>query len=348
MNQGLRKPRAVLSGPDSLRIGVVIPAHDEAKFIVDVIRGIPPWVTAILVVDDASRDDTAQLAASTGDPRVTVLRHAQNQGVGGAMLTGFGESLARDLDVVFKMDGDGQMDPADLPALLDPLIAGTADVVRGNRYANRRTLAAMPFRRAVGNAALAFLVKAASGYWDQLDPANGYLALRTHALREIDLGRLARDFYFESGLLVELGTRGAVVKSVPIPALYGDERSDLNELRVLGTFPPRLLKGFLRRILHRYFLDDFSAVSIFLMLGLPLLAGGFSFGVFTWWQLVRAGEVASAGTVMLAALPFLLGFELLLQATVLDVQGVPRTPISPPLDLAQPGAGSALPGRRVT
>lgn len=332
MNRALRLPSPVPSGPGSLRVGVVIPAHDEADFIGDVVRGIPPWVSAIFVVDDASKDDTAARAASTGDPRVTVLRHAENRGVGGAMRTGFEACLERDLDVVVKMDGDGQMDPAALPALLGPLVAGSADMVKGNRYANRRTLSAMPFRRAVGNAGLSFLVKLASGYWDQLDPANGYLALRTHALREIDLDRLARDFYFESGLLVELGTRGAVVKSVPIPAVYGNERSDLSELRVLRTFPPRLLRGLLRRVLHRYFLDDFSAVSVFLILGLPLLAGGFTFGVLAWWHFVRAGETASAGTVMLAALPFLLGFELLLQATVLDVQGVPRTPISPPLD----------------
>ncbi len=332
MNPGLRAPSPLLPGPGSLRVGVVIPAHDEADFIAEVVRGIPAWVSAIFVVDDASSDDTAARAAAAGDHRLTVMRHAQNQGVGGAVLTGFEACLERDLDVVIKMDGDGQMDPAALPALLAPLVAGTADMVKGNRYANRRTLAAMPFRRAVGNAGLSFLVKLASGYWDPLDPANGYLALRTHALREIDRARLARDFYFESGLLVELGTRGAVVKSVPIPAVYGSERSDLSELRVLRTFPPRLFKGLLRRVLHRYFLDDFSAVSVFLILGLPLFLGGFTFGVLAWWHFATAGTTASAGTVMLAALPFLLGFELLLQAMVLDVQGVPRTPISPPLE----------------
>src|SRR5262245_46918835 len=134
MNRALRLPPPVPSGPGSVRVAVIIPAHDEADFIAEVVRGIPPWVSAILVVDDASSDDTAARAASTGDPRVTVLRHAENRGVGGAMRTGFEACLERDLDVVVKMDGDGQMDPAALPALLAPLVAGTADMVKGNRY----------------------------------------------------------------------------------------------------------------------------------------------------------------------------------------------------------------------
>lgn len=315
----------------AFRVGVVIPAHDEAEFIAAVIRGVPAWVEAIVVVDDASTDGTAERARATGDRRLVVLRHEVNRGVGGAMRTGFAACLERGLDAVVKLDGDGQMDPALISLLVEPLAAGTADFVKGNRYASRRTLAGMPLKRAIGNAGLALLVKMASGYWDQLDPANGYIALRTHLLREIGLERLADDFYFESGLMVELGTHRAVVKSLPIPAVYGTEHSDLSEWRVLRTFPPRLLRGFVRRVLHRYFIDDFSAVSIFLLLGAPLVIGGFLFGVLRWWQLVNSGEVASAGTVMLAALPFLLGFELLLQAIVLDVQGVPRTPISPPV-----------------
>ena len=188
----------------------------------------------------------------------------------------------------------------------------------------------MPFVRMVGNAGLTFLVKLASGYWNNFDPANGYVALRTKVLERIDLDELPRRYFFESGFLIELGILRAVVQDVPISARYGDERSSLSIPHTLIGFPPRLVWGLMRRLFWRYFVHDFTAVSVFILMGVPLLLFGLGYVAYYFTQ--RApGEVATAGDVMLVAMPIILGVQFLLQAVVLDVSLVPRTPISPPL-----------------
>jgi dolichol-phosphate mannosyltransferase len=321
-------------GPPGPRVGVVVPAYRVAQQIEKVIRGIPAWIRTIIVVEDASPDDTAERVSRLGDPRVRLIRHEKNQGVGGAMATGFAEAIRQGLDIVVKMDGDDQMDPAHLPVILAPLLENRADMVKCNRYASLAHIRDMPKIRVIGNAGLTFLVKTASGYWNTFDPANGYLALRTAVLERLDLERLPRRYYFESGFLVELGILRAVVQDVPISARYGDEVSSLSVPRTLVEFPPRLLKGLLRRLFWRYFVHDFSAVSVFLLLGLPLFLFGAVLGTQTYWKYASANEYAPAGLVMLAAMPVFLGAQLIVQAIVLDVQNVPRDPISPPLPRA--------------
>lgn len=315
-----------------VRVGVIIPAYRVADHIERVIRGIPPWVQAIIVVEDKSPDDTAERVVRLADPRVTLVRHTQNQGVGGAVATGFAEALRARLDIVVKMDGDDQMDPAQMHRIIGPLMAGEADMTKGNRYSSLGSIKAMPLIRIVGNAGLTFLVKLASGYWNLFDPANGYLALRASALERLSLEQLPRRYFFESGLLIELGIQRAVVKDVTIPARYGDERSSLSVTRTLLGFPPRLMWGFLRRIFWRYFVHDFTVVSIFLALGLPMLLFGAAFGIGLWSTYHDTNEYTPPGLVMLAAMPIILGVQLLLQAIVLDIQNVPRTPLSPPLE----------------
>ncbi len=311
-------------------IGVVIPAFRVAPQIERVIRGIPPWVTSIIVVEDKSPDDTAARIAQLADPRVTLIRHDVNRGVGGAMKSGFEEAIRQHLDVVVKMDGDDQMDPAHLPALVTPLLDGAADVTKANRYSSLGSLRGMPLVRVAGNAGLAFLVKMASGYWNVFDPANGYVAVRGEALARIDIPSLPNRYFFESGLLIELGIQRAVVQDVAIPARYADEHSSLSPARVLFEFPPRLVLGLARRIFWRYFVHDFTVLSVYLLLAIPLLAWGVGFGLSQWFLLQRANQLASAGIVMLAALPIILGAQLLLQAVAHDVQNVPRTPLTPP------------------
>jgi glycosyltransferase involved in cell wall biosynthesis len=313
------------------RIGVVIPAYKVADHVEKVIRGIPPWVSTILVVEDQSPDDTAARVKRLNDPRVTLIRHEKNQGVGGAMASGFAEAVRRGLDIVVKMDGDDQMDPAHLPGILAPLISHRADMVKCNRYASLAHVKQMPTIRLIGNAGLTFLVKMASGYWNTFDPANGYIAVRTAVLERIDLARLPKRYYFESGFLVELGILRAVVVDVPISARYGDETSSLSVPRTLFEFPPRLLKGLFRRLFWRYFVHDFSAVSVFILLGIPMLVFGTIFGISSWWSFSQRGEYAPLGIVMLAVMPVILGVQLVLQAVVLDIQNVPSEPISPPL-----------------
>lgn len=311
-------------------IGVVIPVYGEARFIRGVIAGIPPFVSSVIVVDDASTDDTADVVAELDDPRIKLLRHATNQGLGAAMQTGFAEALRQDLDIVVKMDGDGQMDPVHLPMLLEPLLMGEADMVKGNRYFSLASVRAMPAIRIIGNAGLTFLMKLATGYWNQFDPANGYFAVRSSILRTVQVEKLPKRFFFECGLLLELGILRAVVGWIPTPAVYGDEKSSLSVWRTLLTFPPRLVWGFVRRVFWRYFVHDFSAVSIFLLIGVPSVLTGLFYGFYIWQTMVARSQYTPAGVVMLLAIPIILGFQLILQALVLDVANTPSAPISPP------------------
>lgn len=330
-----RAPRADLMthvpSLEGAKVGVVVPAFRVAPQIENVIRGIPSWIQTIIVVEDKSPDDTAARVEQLADPRVVLIRHAENQGVGGAMRSGFQEALRRKLDIVVKMDGDDQMDPSHLAAFVEPLLDGDADVTKGNRYHSPNSLAAMPKVRVIGNAGLTFMVKAASGYWANFDPANGYVALRREVLERLQIDKLPSRYFFESGLLIELGILRAVVRDVPIDARYGDEHSSLSITKTLFGFPPRLFAGLMKRIFWRYFVYDFSAVSIFVLLGLPLFLFGSVFGAWLWYSYATKQQFASAGMVMFAAMPIILGFQMLLQAIVLDVTGVPRFPLCEPL-----------------
>jgi dolichol-phosphate mannosyltransferase len=314
------------------RIGVVVPAYRVARHIETVVKGVPPYVEAIIVVVDASPDDSYERVAALRDPRVVLLRHEVNQGVGGAMQTGFRKALELGLDIVVKMDGDDQMDPAHMPRLLAPLIAGEADVSKGNRYEHVSALKAMPLVRIIGNAGLTFLVKLASGYWNLFDPANGYVALRTDVLRRFDVAKLHKRYFFESGFLIQLGILRAVVRDVGMPARYGDEQSSLSVTRTLFGFPPKLLWGFVRRIFWRHFVYDFTAVSLYLLMGLPALLWGVIYGVVVWMEVLDTKVDATAGQVMLAAMPIILGVQFLTQCLALDIEGVPRKPLCAPLD----------------
>jgi len=327
-------PQAAVALPRefaSIAIGVVIPAYNVASQIERVVAGIPDYVRTIIVVEDASTDDTRARLAAIRDPRLVVIEHARNRGVGAAMASGFARALDAGLDIVVKLDGDDQMDPAYIPALLRPLIAGQADMSKGNRYTDLEALRAMPFVRIVGNAGLTFLVKVASGYWSLFDPANGFLALRCDLLRHINLGKLPERYFFESGLLIKLGILRAVVLDVSIPAKYADEQSSLSVVRTLIGFPPRLLGGLLRRLFWRYFVYDFTALSVYVLLGVPALLCGTLYGSWLWWDLHFAGEYAKPGQVMLAAMPIILGAQLVLQAIALDIANTPRAPLTPPL-----------------
>ncbi len=230
------------------------------------------------------------------------------------------------------MDGDDQMDPSEMPRLLQPLIEGTADVTKGNRYEHVAALKAMPAIRIVGNAGLTFLVKLALGYWNLFDPANGYVALRSDVLRRLDIGKLHKRYFFESGFLIQLGIMRAVVKDVAIPARYGDEQSSLSITRTLFGFPPKLLWGFVRRVFWRHFVYDFTAISIYLCMGLPSLLWGVIYGTVVWLEVLETHKDATAGQVMLAAMPIILGVQMLTQCFALDIQGVPRQPLCAPLE----------------
>jgi dolichol-phosphate mannosyltransferase len=315
----------------ALAVAVVVPAFRVAGKVGQVVRGLPPYVRHVIVVDDASPDEAAAEVRPLCSQRVRLVRHARNQGVGGAMLTGYAVALALGAEVVVKMDGDDQMDPAFLPTLLLPIARGEADYTKGNRFLHAYALGSMPFARRVGNFGLTFLTKLATGYWNIFDPNNGYTAIHARVLRLLDTDRIARRYFFETSMLLELRRVQAVVADAPIPARYGDEVSSLSLRRVLLDFPPQLLRGLLRRLGYQYFLHDFTAGSLLLLLSAPLLLFGALWGAAQWYRSFATGVPATTGTVLLAVLPIILGVQFLAQALTLDIGSVPQRSLHPRL-----------------
>jgi len=305
-------------------VTAVLPVYNEVSHIGRVVHSMPDFVDHIIVVDDCSEDGTAEAATACGDPRLIVLTNPQNQGVGGAMVTGYIRAMALEGDIIVKMDGDGQMDPAYLSALLDAIIELGYDYAKGNRFLASESLNAMPKHRLFGNIVLTFLTKLASGYWHIFDPQNGYTAISAPALRVLDLNVLHKRYFFENDMLVHLNFFGFRVKDVAIPARYGEEESDINVLQVSATFPLLLVRRFFHRIYQKYVLRDFSPIALFLFLGLILFFWGALFGTYLWIKTAISGIATPTGTIMLALLPLVLGFQLLLEAIVLDVQETPK------------------------
>ena len=315
-------------GTSSVRVAVVIPAFRVAGHIENVIRGIPELVSDIVVVDDASPDETAQIVNRLTDPRVHLLRHESNGGVGAAMITGYRHALELGADIVVKMDGDDQMDPQYLVPLVEPILTGEADYTKGSRFFYTRELRQMPLVRQAGNLGLSFLTKASSGYWDVFDPTNGYTAAHRRVLEVLDWPNVDRRWFFETSMLIELNLVRAVVRDVQIPARYADERSSLSAAGALVRFPRKLLGAFFRRLWLQYFVREFSPVSLFLVSGTLLSLFGTLWGLAHWLRSARTGVPASTGTVMIAVVPLILGVQLLLQALSLDIQGTPKVPLS--------------------
>jgi glycosyltransferase involved in cell wall biosynthesis len=310
--------------PEDSKTAVVIPAYRAAGQVATVIRGVPDWIKRIYVIDDACPENSGDAAKAAGDNRVMVLRRQQNGGVGAAVKTGYRQALADGFDIVVKMDADDQMDPTYLKALLKPILAGRADYTKGNRFRDLKALRQMPRVRLLGNSVLTFLVKAASGYWQMMDPTNGYTAINRDSLERLELDRVSDGYFFESDMLIRLNIIGAVAEDVAIPARYGDEQSSLHIPSIMPVFIYRLIRGMGKRILFKYFLYDFSLGSFYLTAGTLLTVFGLIFGVIKWWEAAEAGTTATLGTIMIAALAILLGVQFLVQAINFDIQSTPR------------------------
>lgn len=315
---------------DDVNVVAVIPAYNEGKHIADVLHSLPNFLRHVVVVNDCSRDDTAEVVrrVAAEDPRVILVNHEKNQGVGGAMVSGFRKALELQAQIVVKLDGDGQMDPTYLRELLQPLLTGEADFAKGNRFHDFRAISRMPLLRRAGNMGLSFLTKAAVGYWNCFDPCNGYVAIRGEILAAVPLERLHHSYFFETSLLARLYLLGAVIRDVPMPAIYGEEVSHLSISRVLLEFPPKLLHCFLRRLLLKNFIYDFSMETVFMLAGLPLLSLGVLYGGWSWWHHFVAGTAAATGTVVIPAMLIILGFQLLLSAIGEDLRAVPKLPLA--------------------
>ncbi len=309
-------------------IGVVIPCYRVKAHVVRLISLIGPEVSVIYAVDDCCPERTGDyLKEHCIDPRLVVLFHDRNKGVGGAMVTGFKKACADSCSVVIKLDGDGQMDPKLITHFAAPLLDGQADYVKGNRFFALESLRCMPFVRLVGNAALSFITKASTGYWNLMDPTNGYVAIRAEILRMLPLDKIDEGYFFESDMLFRLSTIRAVVKEVPMDAVYAEEESSLRVSRTLREFPHKHLNRFMKRIFYNYFLRDFNLCSLQIISGSAMLFGGTFFGLYHWIRSVSLGVTTPIGTVMLAALPVILGFQALLSAANFDVMNVPVEPV---------------------
>jgi glycosyltransferase involved in cell wall biosynthesis len=325
--------KSALTNFQNHNIAAVIPCYRVENQIGPVIASLPRFVKHIIVVDDASPDRTSEmvLASAKKDRRVILIRHERNQGVGGAMRTGFQKALELGAQIIVKIDGDGQMDESYLPDLLTPLVEGRADYAKGNRFRDFQALQKMPLIRRIGNMGLGFLAKAATGYWNLFDPTNGFVAIRSEILAQLPLNRIDPTFYFETSMLANLYLLGAVVKDVPMPARYHGEASNLSIRRVLFEFPIKLTQTFFRRLVLKNLIYDFSMASIYLLTGLPLLLFGLIFGIIKWIDYAMRDVPAPTGTVMLPTLSVLLGIQFLVAAVEIDLRSTPREPLSPPL-----------------
>jgi glycosyltransferase involved in cell wall biosynthesis len=310
------------------RVAVVIPCYRVAAQVPGVIARIGPGVAAVYAVDDACPEHTGdRLARDCSDPRVRVLRHAANQGVGGAMVTGYRAALADGADIVVKLDGDGQMDPAEIERLIAPIAQGRADYTKGNRFHELEMLRDMPRVRLFGNSMLSLVSKLASGYWDVMDPTNGFTAVHRDALALLPLDKIDRGYFFESDMLFRLYTVRAVVRDVPMPARYAGEPSSLRIGRVAAVFPLKYARNTLKRLFYAYFLRDFNAGTLQFVLGALIALAGVAIGIAYWVRSAVAGVPTTSGQVMIAALPIIVGAQLLIAALNYDIASVPREPL---------------------
>ncbi len=313
-------------------IAVVIPSYKVRRHVLGVIEAVGPEVEAIYCVDDACPDGSGDFIERNGtDLRVRVLRHSTNQGVGGAVMTGYRQAIDDGARVLVKIDGDGQMDPSLLPTFVAPILRGEADYTKGNRFWDLSEISQMPFLRRIGNLALSFMAKASTGYWDIFDPTNGYTAINADVARHLPYSSISKRYFFETDTLFRLNTMRAVVVDIPMDAKYGDEVSGLSVSKVLWEFSFKHMRNLCKRIAYNYYLRDLSIASLELLAATFLLGFGTAFGVWKWVESLSTGGFASTGTVMLSVLPMLVGVQCLLAFLGYDIANMPRRPLHPRL-----------------
>lgn len=318
------------AGPAAPKIAVVIPSYKVTAHILGVLAAIGPEVSAIYVIDDQCPDNSGDFVkAHCQDPRVQVVRHMQNGGVGAATMTGYRKALADHCNIIVKIDGDGQMDPRLLPRFVRPILEGRADYTKGNRFFNPEDVRTMPAIRLFGNAVLSFMTKLSTGYWNLFDPTNGFTAIHANLVPLLPLARVAPRYFFESDMLFRLGTIRATVLDIPMHAVYAGEVSHLRLNAVLPRFLAGHARNLAKRLIYGYFLRDFSIASAELVTGLTLSGFGIIFGLSRWLANANHGVVTTSGTVMLAALPVILGLQLLLSFLGYDIAATPNRPIHP-------------------
>lgn len=309
-------------------IAVVIPCYRVTRHILAVIKAIGPEVARIYVVDDACPEGSGRLVQeSCTDPRVHILWHAQNQGVGGAVKTGYTQAAADGMEIAVKIDGDGQMDPRLIAQFVKPILNGDADYTKGNRFYNLEKIRSMPGVRLFGNAVLSMVAKFSTGYWNLFDVTNGYTAIHVKLINHLPLEKISNRYFFETDMLFRLNIIRACVMDIPMNAVYADEKSNLKIREIFLEFAAKHIKNSVKRIFYNYFLRDMTAASLELFLGLVLFGFGICFGLTQWAHTLSTGTLTPSGTVMLAALPTIMGLQMLLAFVTFDVSNVPSRAI---------------------
>ena len=304
---------------DGKTVAVVVPALNEEALVGSTVSRIPAFVDRIVVVDDGSTDETGA-RAQAADPRVELVRHDRNEGVGAAIVSGYRRAVAEEMDVTCVMAADGQMDPDDLEMLARAIAAGECDYAKANRLFTGQAWEIIPRSRYLGNAILSFLTKIASGYWHVADSQSGYTAVNLETLRLLDLDRLYRRYGFPNDILVHLNVWNRRVRDYPSRPIYGvGERSGIKLRRVVPTISWLLVKGFFWRLREKYVIRDFHPLVLFYGLGLGLFGVGVILGVVET-ALRIAGNDIPAATIVLVALLVISGLQLLLFAMWFDME----------------------------
>lgn len=309
-------------------IAVVIPCYRVKHHILAVLSKIGPECASIYVVDDACPEHTGlYVQQQVTDTRVSVLFNPRNLGVGGAVLHGYRQAIDDGAHIIVKIDGDGQLDPALICDFVAPIQQGWADYTKGNRFYTIESLKPMPWQRLMGNAVLSFFTKFSSGYWDIFDPTNGYTAIHARVARLLPFQKISPGYFFESDMLFRLGSIRAVVLDIPMQAVYENETSGLRIIKVIPEFVAKHCGNLIKRIIYGYLLRDVSLASFELLAGVGLTLFGLFFGAYHWLDSIQTGQLASTGTVMLAAITVILGIQFLLSFIGYDIASTPKVPL---------------------
>lgn len=308
-------------------IVVIVPYYNAAAQIANVVAKLPEFISTVIIVDDVGSEalplsDIEKVIKRNS--KLIVLKNDVNLGVGGATKRGFQYAIARNADIAIKVDADDQMDTSYLEEMIFPLLSNKAEMSKGNRFRDMKALKKMPFVRRFGNLFLSFLTKMATGYWNNFDPTNGFIAIKVSVLKSIDINKLSNRYFFETSLISELFFVQARIKDIAMPAIYGDEKSSMRLWTIPISFSARLLKVFVKRLVKQYLLYDFCLGSIYLIIGLPMFLFGVVFGIYEWIYYASQSIAAPTGTIMVVVLNIILGFQLLLQAIQYDVINAPK------------------------
>jgi len=309
---------------NNTKIAIVIPSYKVIAQILQVIKSIDECYDFIYVIDDCCPEYSGQFVLDNCmDKRVKVIFNDKNKGVGGAVMNGYQEAINDGAQIIVKIDGDGQMNAKLIPLFIDPIISGNADYTKGNRFYDMRYITRMPMKRLLGNLALSFMTKFSTGYWNIFDPTNGFTAIHSKIAAKLPFDKISERYFFETDMLFRLNTFRAKVMDLPMDAVYGTETSNLKIHKIFTEFLYKHNLNFCKRVFYNYFLRDFSIAALELLFGVILFLFGIIFGSYQWIHHNNLELVTPTGTIMLAVLPIIIGFQLLLSFLSYDFASTP-------------------------